>query len=85
MNKNDFLTCLSGRLPYTKKEVAFIFEIISDVIADGLANDGQVRTSIGTFKTVTRKARRIRDISTGQIRELPERKEIVFKPNDRLL
>jgi len=84
MNKSEFLTCLSGRCPYTKSELDFLFKVMVDVINDGLKNDGQVRTPLGVFKKVTRKARRIRDISTGELRELPEKEIIKFKSNNIL-
>lgn len=84
VNKNEFLTCLSGKLPYSKDEVNLLLGIITDVIEDGLKYDGQVRTPIGVFKKVTRKSRRIRDISSGELREIPEREEVVFKPSKSL-
>ena len=84
MNKNEFLTTLSGRLPYGRDEIEFMFKIISETIADGLDHDKQVRTPIGVFKKVPRKSRRIRDISSGELRVLPEWEQIIFKPNSNL-
>jgi len=85
MNKSEFITVLSGRLPYTRDEISFLFEIFSETLKDGLSHDGEVRTPIGTFKMVTRKARRIRDISSGLLRTLEEREEVKFTPNKKLL
>ena len=84
MNKNDFLTCLSGKLPYTTDEVNFILDILTDVIEDGLKYDKQVRTPLGVFKKVRRASRQIRDISSGELRTLPARDEIVFKPSKNI-
>jgi len=84
MNKSEFLTLLSGQLPYTRDEINFLFEIIAENIKDGLASNGEVRTPIGKFKVVKRASRRIRDISTKELRTLPEREEIKFFPNKKL-
>jgi len=84
MNKNEFVTCLSGKLPYSKDEINLLLNIIADVIADGLKYDGQVRTPLGVFKKVRRKSRRIRDISSGELKIIPEHDDIIFKPSKNL-
>lgn len=85
MNKNEFLTTLSGRLPYSKDEVSFMIDIMSDVIADGLKYGDQVRTPFGVFKKVQRKSRKIRDISSGLIRILPATEQVIFVPNKKIV
>lgn len=84
MNKSEFLTCLSGRLPYSKDEVSFMLDIMADIIADGLSHDGQVRTPLGVFRIAKRKSRKIRDISTGELRTLPEMDIVQFKASEKL-
>lgn len=84
MNKNEFLTTLSGRLPYSKDEVSFMLDIMADVIADGLKYGDQVRTPLGVFKKVQRKSRKIRDISSGRIRVLPAWEQVEFEPSKKI-
>jgi nucleoid DNA-binding protein len=84
MNKNDFLTCLAGRLPYEKDEIKFLLDIITTVMSEGLENDGQVRTPFGVFTVKTRAARRIRRINDGELTTLPEREVVTFKPSTKL-
>ena len=84
MNKNEFLTCLSGKVPYPKEEVEFLMEIVSEIVSDGLKHDGQVRTPFGVFKKVTRKPRRIRDIHSKELRTLPERVDVTFTPSQKI-
>jgi len=84
MTNQEFLTCLSKRLPYNRDEVGMLLGIITDTIGEGLKQDGQVRTPLGVFKVVKRKPRRIRDISSGKLKIIPEREEIIFKPCKKL-
>jgi nucleoid DNA-binding protein len=89
MNKLEFLTRLEIKFSddsensiYSKEEIKMMFAVIGKVISDGLDRDGQVRTPLGTFKKVKRKARKIRDISSGELRVLPEWDQIQFKVNN---
>jgi nucleoid DNA-binding protein len=84
MNKSEFLTCLSGKLPYDKDGIDFLFQIIYDVLKDGLKHDKQVKTPIGTFKVVKRKPHKIRNIHTKQVEILPEKYVIKFTPESSL-
>lgn len=84
MNKREFLTCLSGKLPYDKSGIELLFEIIYDVLKDGLKHDRQVKTPIGTFKVVTRKPHRIRNIYTNEVETLPAKNVIKFIPDSKL-
>jgi nucleoid DNA-binding protein len=84
MNKKDFITCLAGKLPYKREEVEFLLDIVPVVLSAGLENDGKVKTPFGAFKTVTRKARRIRRIDNGELDVIPERQVIQFKPSKEL-
>lgn len=84
MNKSEFLARLTERLPYDREEWDFIFDVLQDIVKDGLTDSGRVRTPLGTFKVKVRKSRRIVDISTKEERILPERKEIVFEANKDL-
>jgi nucleoid DNA-binding protein len=85
MNKKEFLTCLSGKLPYDVDGVDFIFDIISDILEDGLKHDRQVKTPIGTFKVVRRKPHRIKHIHTREYETLPAKNIIKFTPSKRVV
>lgn len=84
MNKSEFLTKLNGRLPYSKEEIEFMFEIISDIVLEGLASSGVVRTPLGTFKKVLRKERKVRLIRSKEITTLPPKEKVVFKPSKKI-
>lgn len=81
MTRDDFLTALSGRLPYSKDEIRFMLGIVAEVIADGLASDEVVRTPLGTFKQTRRQARRYRDINSGEMKQAPEKSVIKYSPS----
>jgi nucleoid DNA-binding protein len=84
MNKGDFLTCLSGRTPYSRDEIKFLLEMATIVISEGLELDGQVKTPLGIFKVVERKARNIVRIDTRKLDTIPAKKVVKFKPAKEL-
>lgn len=75
---------LSERLPYSREELEFAFEVVQDIIKDALISDGRARTPLGVFRVKIRKSRRIVDIYTKKPTVLPERKEITFTANKKL-
>lgn len=85
MTKTKIIHILSEGTGLTKVETAAVIDGFLATIAWALANDNNVELrNFGSFRTVTRKARKARNPGTGELMIIPERKMPVFKVSKEL-
>ncbi len=66
--------------PPGRIEVKLALETVLELISEALREEGRVTIkNFGTFKVVTRKARKWRDFKTGLLRESKPKRQVVFK------
>ncbi len=72
MNKADFVTTISRKTKYTKKEINELVNLFLDTIVEGVKKDEKVVfCGFGTFEKRERKARKGRNIQTGEELHIP--------------
>ena len=70
---------------YTKKDSAVILSDILDAICEAVADGYEVYLSgFGTFGSIETKARRARNINTGEDIIIPAHRKVKFKPGASL-
>lgn len=80
MNRTDLVEEIS-KIVGTKKEAKDVLEKIITLIKKALAEDERiVIAGFGTFFRQLRKAKKGRNLKTGQTVEIPPRKVVKFKP-----
>ena len=80
MNKSEIISILSDGIGLTKVETTAVVDGLIATIRYALKSEQQFEIrGLGTFKVVTRKARKFKNPYTGEVRELPERKSLVFR------
>ncbi len=80
MNRSDLVEEIS-KIVGTKKEAKDVLEKTIKLIKKALAEDERiVIAGFGTFFRQLRKAKKGRNLKTGQTVEIPPRKVIKFKP-----
>ena len=81
MNKSDLIKDVARRTNQSVKDAESVVLETLGSIKNAIETEGEVKIlGFGTFKQVTRKARIGRNPSTGQPKQLPEKKVIKFKP-----
>lgn len=86
MNNKISLTDLTDQLSedakITKKEAAAFLKLLFDLIEENLINDKIVKIkSLGTFKLIWVESRRIANVNTGEIQEIPDHYKTTFTPD----
>lgn len=80
INRKQFIELYAERMGISRRKatplVKEMLELMAECIVD---NDTVLLRGLGTFQKKTRAARRIGDIKTGGIREIPEKQVVVFK------
>jgi len=85
MNKADLVEEVSAETGLTKRASGEAIGAVIDGITDALARGEKVTlVGFGTFRVVSRKARRGRNPQTGQTIQIPARKVPRFKPGKNL-
>lgn len=87
MQFNDFIKEVSSNLPYEEKNdrVRMIIESTFEEIYKQIKKGEEVRIrGFGTFKRKTLAAREMKLPLTGEIKQLPERKKLVFSVSPKL-
>jgi DNA-binding protein HU-beta len=81
MNKDELITAIAAKTGFNKKSAQealdAVLETIMDVVRDG---DKVAIGGFGTFLLIERKARKARNPRTGEVIEVPVRKEPKFLP-----
>ncbi len=86
MNSKISLTDLTDQLSentkISKKEAATFLKLLFDLIEENLINDKIVKIkSLGTFKLIWVESRRIANVNTGEIQEIPGHYKTTFTPD----
>lgn len=89
MNNKISLTDLTDQLAVsakiTKKEAGMFLKLLFELIEENLINDKIVKIkSLGTFKLVWVESRRIANVNTGEIQEIPGHYKTTFTPDSEL-
>ena len=84
MNKSDLIEAVS-KVTSTKKEAAAAVEAIIEAITKALKKKQTVTLpGFGTFTVVKRKARKGRNLQTGEEIKIPAKRVPVFRPGKGL-
>jgi DNA-binding protein HU-beta len=85
MNKKDLVDELARGTGLTKVEVGAVVNGFMTLVSRGLREGKTVELrGFGTFAPVHRAARRARDPVSGEIRPIPSRWTVIFRPSPRL-
>ena len=85
MNKADLVRKVTNQTGLTKNASREAVDAITSVITDALATGERVTlVGFGTFQTVQRKARRGRNLRTGETIQIPAKKVLKFRPGKGL-
>lgn len=85
MNKKDLVDELARGTGLTKLEVGTVVDGFMTLVSRGLREGKSVELrGFGTFAPVHRAARRARDPVSGEIRPIPPRWTVTFRPSPRL-
>lgn len=85
MNTKDMVARLSEKLAITKTSAADILRALSDVILEGLTEDGETNWhNLGRWKVASRKARSGVDPQSGKRIEIAAKNTTKFRPAKHL-
>ena len=86
MTTKQIKDALRERYGFTQARAKEIVDSFAWFIQAGLAHEGVVRLDgVGTFKVVTRAARKSRNPHTGEAIDVPEKLAVKFKASKKLL
>ena len=81
MKKKEFIKAVALEAGCTQKDVVNIIDAAFKTIIDGVNKDGEVvYRDYGKFTCKIMPERRVRDINTGAMITIPEKKRLVFVP-----
>lgn len=79
MKKADLVKTITSRVDVTAENAGKIINIVFEAIAEGLIEgDSYNQDKFGTFKVVSRAARKGRNPQTGEVVEIPAKQAIKF-------
>ena len=86
MVKKDLINELWLKFPdFRKKDLEIIFDLFFERLARALREEQRIEIrGFGRFMVKTQKGRLFRNPKTAEVRQLPERKRIIFKPGKDL-
>ncbi len=85
MNKTDLYKVVNKKAQLSVRKSAEIVNLIFDAISSELESGNHVRLSgFGTFLIKRRKARKGKNLFTGEQMVIPEKNVVVFKPANAL-
>ena len=85
MNKKDIVDELAKGTGLTKVEVAAVVDGVMTMISRAVREGNNVELrGFGTFAPVFRAKRRARDPVSGEVRPIPPRWTVIFRPSPRL-
>ena len=85
MNKLQLTDAVAAKAGITKKEAAAAVNAVLDVVAETLAQGGDVKiTGFGGFEVKERAARTGRNPKTGEAVEIPASKYVAFSAGSQL-
>ena len=85
MTKQELVACVGRETGISQANVKKVIDATFGAIGDALVqNDSYTYAGFGSWHVVTRNARMQRNIATGQMEEIPERKAVKFKVSSLL-
>lgn len=85
MTKSDIITVVANECKLSNAQAKEVVDVVFDAIKIELSKGGEVRIKdFGTFKTVTCKEKKARDLSRGIEITIPEHKKVKFAPSINL-
>lgn len=79
MTKSDIISVVANECKLSNTQAKEVVDVVFDAIKIELSKGGEVRIKdFGTFKTVTCKEKKARDLSRGTEVIIPERKKVKF-------
>ena len=85
MTKSEVSRRVATALGCSIEDAERTVQAVFDILAEGLVKECGVRIpSFGTFSVFHRKARRIREINTGEMRTLRSQPQVSFRAAARL-
>ena len=85
MTKQDLARKVAEELDLSYKDAHACVRAVFDALRDGLSQEREVKiSSFGKFTVFTRNARRIPDVSNGQMRKVDAHPQISFRASPNL-
>lgn len=85
MNKTELINVVAERTGATKKDTEAVINAFTETVTEALANGDKVQiVGFGTFETRHRAARTARNIQTGEVVQVPEKRVPAFKAGSKL-
>lgn len=85
MVNKELYAILARKTDYNRKEIQTIFDSILETLKEMVSSGEMVRiNNLGAFKLKIQKATRQRDINSGVIFNVPQKKKLVFTHSRRL-
>lgn len=85
INKRELVMAVSEKTPATQKEVENIINCFIEEIKKQYRNDKNIEIrGFGTFYPQVNNARKFKIAKTGEIKEMPNRTTLKFKPSKKL-
>ena len=82
MTRQDLIKKIASETGMQQQQVSPIIDAFTEAIKDCYKNGERVEIkSFGAFVTKVRKARKARNMQTGEMIDVPERKVLAFKPS----
>lgn len=82
MTKQDLIKKIASESGMQQQQVTPIIDAFTEAIKDCYKKGERVEIkSFGVFVTKVRKARKARNMQTGELIDVPEKKVLVFKPS----
>lgn len=82
MNKPDLIRTVALLAEMPQREVARVIEHLHSAVVSGLLEDGEViLPNIGKLVVKPRPVRKIKDISTGELVNIPPGKRVQYRPS----
>jgi len=86
MTKAELVSMMAKKAGITKKDADAALKAFVEAMQELFKKEESIRIpGLGTFKVVTRKARKGRNPRSGQVIEIPARKALTFKPAKELV
>jgi len=86
MTKAELVSMIAKKAGITKKDADAALKAFVEAMQELFKKEDSIRIpGLGTFKVVTRKARKGRNPRSGQVIEIPARKALTFKPAKELV
>ena len=85
MTKKDIIKNIADTIGLTQVQTRKVVQSTFDAITDTIAREGKIQLrNFGIFEVKTRKARKARNPTTGEVVDVPAKRVVVFKPGRKM-